>query len=409
MKRHFHLFISGLILVIVMPVYARGTKAMLKQAQQLFTEAKYQESLKILQDVYKIMPRPLLRWNMGRCMEAMKDYEGALKEYQEVLLIKKLSAKQQTRVRQGIERVKRLWVKQMMLRSGKMVKKGDVKAGQALYSKAWLISQDNDVLKTEAEILQKNGNYMAAIMVYKGFIAATDDKGKKLAATDKIRKIKLIFQKKLLKNADFRAKKHDLTKAMTLLDQAYELRGDPYCLWKKAGIYKDAGDRAKAIQTYEAYIALKPGAKMVSVAKDRIAALQPQKKVVPVIIARVLPQKRSSGKALMTGGYILAGTAVAAIATGVAFTLLANRDYSALRDAGQDKLDRVIGMDQERAAGLQSTAGTERTVSWVMYGVGAAMAVTSVALIVTGHKKAKVSAFAAPTKRGMSLGFQTRF
>lgn len=346
MKRRFYLLMAGLTLVFALPLAAQNSRDMLKQAQVLFVKGDYKESLDLLKKVYKVLPRPILQWNMGRCMEAMKDYEGALKKYQQVLMIKTLSAKQMQRVKQGIARVKGLWVWDMLT------------------------------------------------------------KAKKPAAQGKIKENRL-FQQKLVKQAVLRAKTGDLQGAMRLLGQAYELRHDPFCLWKKAGIYEQAGRKDKAIKWYKAYIKQHPGLSAVAAAKARIAGLQPR--AVKPVIVNVLPVQGESGRTLKTGGYILAGTAIASIATGLVFTLLANRDYASLRNAGADNKGRITGMDQETAADMQATAGSERTVSWVMYGVGAAMAVTSVVMIVMGNKKARVQAFAVPTRRGVSLGFQARF
>ena len=409
MKKWIYLLLTVLIMVISLPVAAKDTQVMIRQAQVLFTRGKYRKSLDILQQVYKVLPGPVLLWNMGRCMEAMKDYEGALKKYREFELVKGLSVKQRERVSKGIKRVRGRWIKQLLVRADKMVEKGEVKAGKIMYQKAWQVSRDAGVLEIQAGTLRRAGRKMDAIAAYMAFIAATKDKDEKLAAQQEIKRIKLNLQEDLLKKADLTAKKGNLQGAMTLLDRAYGLRDDPVCLWQRAGIYEHAGRKVEAIKWYKAYIKQHPGTKQVKAARARIVDLQPRKKRYVKTIATVRHVKNTVGRSLKTGGYILAGTAVAAIATGIVFTLLANRDYSSLRNAGQNKHGLIIGMDQETAADLQSTAGSERTVSWVMYGVGAAMAAASVALIVVGHKKSKIHAFAAPTMRGVSLGFQTRF
>ncbi len=407
----FYVWLTGLILVLAIPLRAQqDTTAMLKQAQELFTLGQYRKSLKVLRQVYKIMPQPILFWNMGRCLEEMKHYDEALRKYKQVLAAKVLTPEQRRRVQMGIERVKHLWTQQLLQNGHDLIGFGKVKAGNAAYQKAYLLTHNPGVLKAWARALKDTGHLQAALLRYRAYLDQAKNDAEKQAISHEIDQVKRKLQNKLLNDADLLAKVGNLKGALSLIAKAWELRHDPQCTWHRAQAYENTGNDDMAIKWYKKYIEQKPGSVGVIAARARIAALRKKIKASAVVKQPVVLPKpvANKGRSLKTGGYILAGVSGAVLATGVVFTLLANRDFSSLRNAKRNKDGLIIGMDQENAADLQSTARTERTVSWVMYGVGAAVAVTSVVMIVVGHKKA-ASVFATPTAGGASLGFETQF
>jgi len=69
----------------------------------------------------------------------------------------------------------------------------------------------------------------------------------------------------------------------------------------------------------------------------------------------------------------------------------------------------VTGMSQSGAASLQSSARMKQTLSWAMYGIGGAAAVTSVVLFFYGRSMSRARVVAMPVKGGALVGFHGEF
>jgi len=105
---------------------------------------------------------------------------------------------------------------------------------------------------------------------------------------------------------------------------------------------------------------------------------------VVVNVTLILEQKKGPETAedpYLAWKWTTIGVGSAAVATGVVFTILAELDRAEFEDTKRDA-DGDLLISQTRAKALQDSVNTNRTVSYVLYGVGGAAAVGGVLWLV---------------------------
>ena len=101
-------------------------------------------------------------------------------------------------------------------------------------------------------------------------------------------------------------------------------------------------------------------------------------------------------------GFVLAGAGVVAAGVGVVMGLQANEARAKVANAPRDELGRITTLTQRDAAALETTAQSQAAVANVLFGVGGALAVAGVVLIIVGPSREPVAAL-SPSLGGFVL------
>ena len=120
----------------------------------------------------------------------------------------------------------------------------------------------------------------------------------------------------------------------------------------------------------------------------------------PVPTARVVAPV--SGGWRRPTGVVLAGAGVVAAGVGMALGLESNGARAKVTNAPRDEVGRITTLTQRDAAALETAARTQATVANVLFGVGGALAVAGVVLIIVGPSGEPVVAL-SPAPGGIAL------
>lgn len=224
----------------------------------------------------------------------------------------------------------------------------------------------------------------------------------------------------------FGAKDYD--RAVELFKQAYEADPQPNYLFNIGRVYEEAGDLENAVEYYGNFVK-QPGVDLDSrgVALDRLKVLraileetaepkpkdeepkdeEPKDEVAPPPDPGPDPaveEEKRKAKVLSGAGFALVGVGAAALIGGAVTGVLAQGDNNSASEAAsiEDRRD------------LLSTSQTKALTADVLYGVGGALAVTGVVLVVVGMtKKSKAEGKVAVTPtfgpRGAGIDLRMRF
>jgi tetratricopeptide (TPR) repeat protein len=177
---------------------------------------------------------------------------------------------------------------------------------------------------------------------------------------------------------------------------AYDLRPLPDLQYNLAQCYERLGRLDDAAQAYEAYLNGRPDAQDRANIEARIANLRERaragqtapppaekEKVVfkTIVVYREAPPK--PGRAARWAGYGLSVLALGALASGIAFAVLAKQDADQVTHGGNPAAPVVFG-DQIRST--QDSGKTDVIVSGVSFGVAGLAAAGAVALFLVGKK-----------------------
>lgn len=224
---------------------------------------------------------------------------------------------------------------------------------------------------------------------------------------------------------EFNGKNYD--KAVELFEQAYDLDPQPNYLFNIGRVYEEAGNLESAVDFYARFVK-QPGVDIDAreVALERLRVLraileetkqpdpevepepepepepQPEPEVEPVPDPGIEKDKRKR-KAMRGAGFGLLGVGAGALIGGAVLGALAQSDNTRADEAASlaDRQD-LLGSSKGKALGAD-----------IMFGVGGALLVTGVVLVVLGYKKPKTGSRVAVSPsfgpRGGAMTMQMRF
>jgi len=225
-----------------------------------------------------------------------------------------------------------------------------------------------------------------------------------------------------------RFKERQFVVAGELFLRAYDLRPRPAVLFNAARSYEEAGETARAIELFEAYIEVAEDVGGRTDAQVRIDLLgraaahqgavsspatgveptrphlQDLQAVAPSAVVAPAPARSSRAPGVAT---LAAGVAVAG--TGLAFYLMGSAGGSSLQAdlAKRDAAGHIVGVRQVDVADRNASIARDKTIAAVLGPVGVAAAAVGVYLLVRPNHPPESAAFwLAPSGQGIAFGGQ---
>jgi tetratricopeptide (TPR) repeat protein len=213
--------------------------------------------------------------------------------------------------------------------------------------------------------------------------------------------------------------------AASLLEEAYATFPEPVLLYNLARAYQESGELAKAIDAYERFLAADPDVKDREGIEQRVVTLREQlrsaerPKAATTATAAKTPDARASkpandarttGAAKDEGGstgsivpWVIAGTGVVALGTGVALGVVAKGHHG---DAEKEENAIKAQSEQERAENFALASNVTLVAGGVLAAVGTAWGVV---VLASGSGGASAESRAKLAVGPRSVRFSLRF
>ena len=214
----------------------------------------------------------------------------------------------------------------------------------------------------------------------------------------------------------------DYRRANEKFQQAYAIDPDPNLLYNIGKCFEALGERAAAVEKYEAFLRA-PGGDLQGrlKAQESLRVLKAQQQAQsaataphPTPAPTATADTADRGGATRTAAWVTLGGGVALAAGGTVVYLLGASDHNKVSSATNfDKPGQVVDMTEARANELRDSGTTKKTVGAVLWGVGGAAVVTAAVLFVVqgraGASEGSVAVGAVPLPGGAAASLVGRF